>query len=249
MGRSDPKLSQEGQWFALWDLLFPGRRRPRSAYHDVGVAEELSSFREFCAANSEDILDSAAQVVMATGEWPGFARLEAEERRSIFEWMGSEGFETAYRMWRQERTATTTMAIAGMGSESSNSGAMSAQSSATPAEPPSLADSGVILGEIQPLPSVIESPFEGGDLEPGRNEILVDGEEDNPGEEGESEGGPPVVGNLQSVTPADDNQITLAPLGFGFEPWPLVEPEIYPMDAALEAFFADGDGMSSSGYT
>lgn len=81
--RSNSKLSEEDQWFLLWDAVFPDHPRPRSAYREGCVSEELSSFREFCARDSEEVLDGATQDVMATGEWPGFARLEGDERRSI----------------------------------------------------------------------------------------------------------------------------------------------------------------------
>ena len=81
--RSNSKLPEEDQWFLLWDAVFPGHPRPRSAYREGCVSEELSSFREFCARDSEEVLDGATQDVMATGEWPGFARLEGDERRSI----------------------------------------------------------------------------------------------------------------------------------------------------------------------
>lgn len=152
--RSDRKLSEEDQWFALWDLVFPGRPRPRSAYREVGFSEELGSFREFCATHSGEVLDAAALDVIATGRWPGFALLEGEERREILAWCVGEGVEISFMAWRAERTAAT--AGMGMGSGSSRGGAMSAQDDATPS---------VGLGEEQPLPFVDEYLF-GSLLEP-----------------------------------------------------------------------------------
>ncbi|KAG7284602.1 hypothetical protein NEMBOFW57_009207 [Staphylotrichum longicolle] len=161
--RSNPKATEEGQWFDLWDFLFPGRARPASAYRPVGVSEELGSFQEFCATNGEAILEDATREVMEMDKWPGFGRLDGEERRSILRWIGRVGFEAAFMRWREERveaTTATTMAVTGGGGGSSR-GAMSAQDDdPTPAGRLSRPDSGVVVNETPLLLSVMQSPLE-----------------------------------------------------------------------------------------
>ncbi|KAI1270720.1 hypothetical protein F5Y18DRAFT_369296 [Xylariaceae sp. FL1019] len=49
---SDP----EERWMNLWDLIFPGSRRPRSPYVENGQMELISSFRRYCDDKSSDII-------------------------------------------------------------------------------------------------------------------------------------------------------------------------------------------------
>lgn len=55
--RSDPKLSEEQQWFSIWDVVFPTEERPRSAYLDAGLSEEIAQFREYCNLHGPGIMD------------------------------------------------------------------------------------------------------------------------------------------------------------------------------------------------
>ncbi|KEY64089.1 hypothetical protein S7711_09484 [Stachybotrys chartarum IBT 7711] len=55
--RSDPKLSEEQQWFSIWDVVFPTMERPRSAYLDAGLSEEIAQFREYCNLHGPGIMD------------------------------------------------------------------------------------------------------------------------------------------------------------------------------------------------
>ncbi len=207
--RSNPKHSEEEQWFVIWDLVFPGRERPRSAYRDCGTAEALESFREFCAINSEDVLDRATQAVMATGEWPGFGRLDGEERRSIMRWMGRDGFEISFMQWHEERVAAGTAGEEG-GSVSSNGGeTMLAQGFTTPVGYCSPPDSGVVVAGEARGPSEAEClVLEEDVLECGRGGAVE-----------EEEAGSPPATNLQGTMLPDDGPVLVDLFGSRFDSW------------------------------
>ncbi|KAI1453871.1 hypothetical protein F4805DRAFT_442063 [Annulohypoxylon moriforme] len=45
--KSNSKLSEEKQWFSMWDIIFPGHERPESAYMDLGFSGDFRSFKEY----------------------------------------------------------------------------------------------------------------------------------------------------------------------------------------------------------
>jgi hypothetical protein len=57
--RSNPKYPVEKQWYAIWDILFPGAERPASPYIDNVLSEEISSFQEFYQTRGPAILREA----------------------------------------------------------------------------------------------------------------------------------------------------------------------------------------------
>ncbi|KAI0173161.1 hypothetical protein GGR52DRAFT_542137 [Hypoxylon sp. FL1284] len=59
--KSDPKLSEEGQWFSMWDIIFPGRDKPSSAYIVFGFSDDLCSFTEFVPSRIADAVVEALQ--------------------------------------------------------------------------------------------------------------------------------------------------------------------------------------------
>ncbi|KAL2810060.1 hypothetical protein BJX63DRAFT_434583 [Aspergillus granulosus] len=54
--RSNPKLTTEEQWYAIWDIVFPEVERPCSPYIDSALSEEFSSFKEFYFSRGPSIL-------------------------------------------------------------------------------------------------------------------------------------------------------------------------------------------------
>jgi hypothetical protein len=59
--RSDPKLTVEEQWYAVWKILFPEVETPSSPYIDGALSEEISSFQEFYQTQGPIILRLAFQ--------------------------------------------------------------------------------------------------------------------------------------------------------------------------------------------
>ncbi|KAK2009412.1 hypothetical protein LZ32DRAFT_537824 [Colletotrichum eremochloae] len=54
--RADPRLSEEEQWFVIWDTIFPDTPRPSSAYIDGALSEDVCNLREFFANSGNDIV-------------------------------------------------------------------------------------------------------------------------------------------------------------------------------------------------
>jgi hypothetical protein len=231
--KSDPKLSEEKQWFALWDTVFPGRRRPPSAYRDTDLTEELCSFHEYCATYGEDILDNATQAVVANGQWQGFGMLSGEERQGILRWVVRDGFELAFRHWISARASVARL---------SRSGEMTAQS-ATPAGF-SLPDSSIV---VEALPPASDSRLEAA-LEYRHQESVEEGIPNGSQEAvgvGENRVGPPPARETpQELMPDDDSSL----LGLGSMPEPWTLDAAWANGVEWETFLATLGGMSSSGH-
>ncbi|KAK1498124.1 hypothetical protein CCUS01_12900 [Colletotrichum cuscutae] len=54
--KANAELSEEKQWFAIWDIVFPQKPRPESAYLDSALAMQVCLFREHCARHAEPLL-------------------------------------------------------------------------------------------------------------------------------------------------------------------------------------------------
>ncbi|KAK1493284.1 hypothetical protein CTAM01_09428 [Colletotrichum tamarilloi] len=54
--KANAELSEEQQWFAIWDIVFPQKPRPESAYLDSAFAMQVCLFREHCARHAEPLL-------------------------------------------------------------------------------------------------------------------------------------------------------------------------------------------------
>jgi hypothetical protein len=57
--RSNAKYPVEEQWYAIWDIIFPGAERPASPYIDGVLSEEILSFQEFYQTRGPAILREA----------------------------------------------------------------------------------------------------------------------------------------------------------------------------------------------
>jgi hypothetical protein len=85
--RADPKLSEEQQWFKIWDVVFPGHPRPQSAYIDNELSEDICNFREFFTNEGAGIL---MNYIDPTGQ---------DRLRMVIE----RGMETIYQQWTERR--------------------------------------------------------------------------------------------------------------------------------------------------
>ncbi|KAH0443131.1 hypothetical protein CcaCcLH18_01244 [Colletotrichum camelliae] len=61
-GKSDKNLSEEGQWFAIWDIVFPGRERPMSAYLELEIVEDVYLFQDYCRNHGGAVLATQIQM-------------------------------------------------------------------------------------------------------------------------------------------------------------------------------------------
>ncbi|KAH8679347.1 hypothetical protein BGZ61DRAFT_535749 [Ilyonectria robusta] len=57
--KSDSKLTEEGQWFAIWEIIFAGSPKQASAYIDAGLSVEMRLFSEYSYTRGPAMLSEA----------------------------------------------------------------------------------------------------------------------------------------------------------------------------------------------
>ncbi|KAK1546867.1 hypothetical protein CPAR01_00834 [Colletotrichum paranaense] len=134
--KSTSSQSDERQWFAIWEILFPGKARPRSAYMDPEISEDLQAFQEHLDARAGPVLHEALE---SAGLLQG---ITTEEETILVQRVISQALFGMQREWLSSRTLI---------SQAPNSASSFAQTprsnihAGTPAA--SLADSGIALGQ------------------------------------------------------------------------------------------------------
>lgn len=105
--KSNPALSEADQWFAIWDILFPGVVKPDSAFADSSLSLDMMLFREYAQVHGEAILRSQ----FLSSEALRSSTSEAE-REPILGEIIRQGMNDLYDNWRSIKdkgTRTTTV--------------------------------------------------------------------------------------------------------------------------------------------
>lgn len=95
--KSDRRLTEEKQWFAVWDIVFPGINRPGSAYVDLELSEDMISFQEYWENRGHDIL---IREMDSSGIW----NLSQEERDVQGRHILARGLTRIYAQWSNRRS-------------------------------------------------------------------------------------------------------------------------------------------------
>lgn len=99
--KSNPALTEERQWFTIWDILFPRVKRPSSAYVDPGLSLDLRLFREHWQNSGEEVLLD----ILRSNQWTSLSEGEQETHgRRIL----AAGLERIYQDWLSSRSPITT---------------------------------------------------------------------------------------------------------------------------------------------
>ena len=85
-------------WFAVWDVVFPGAPRPASVYVDGAVSADLCEFREYCNRRG-------AMVLWSVLEEGGLWDMPARERERRGQKLLDDGLDVLYETWRAEGDA------------------------------------------------------------------------------------------------------------------------------------------------
>jgi hypothetical protein len=95
--KSNSNLSEEDQWFAIWEItfpksLFPELRRPISAYMDTGLSMDMRLFREYCSNYGPSTLTEQIE------SDPAWSRSEitAEQRRVYLDRVILQGINSLF---------------------------------------------------------------------------------------------------------------------------------------------------------
>ncbi|KAF4781407.1 hypothetical protein HER10_EVM0011387 [Colletotrichum scovillei] len=96
--KANAELSEEQQWFAIWDIVFPHKPRPESAYLDSAFAMQVCLFREHCARHAEPLLfqNLRAAGLLDEGRWAAdqeqlLRRVIAESLDSVCDTFSTNG--------------------------------------------------------------------------------------------------------------------------------------------------------------
>ncbi|KAF7555006.1 hypothetical protein G7Z17_g2485 [Cylindrodendrum hubeiense] len=96
--KSNPSLSEEDQWFAIWDIIFPENQKPNSAYIDVGLSAEMRLFSEYSYAHGPAVL---REQIMSNLDWQR-VEITEEERQQALEQVIAEGIGRLFATWRDQ---------------------------------------------------------------------------------------------------------------------------------------------------
>ncbi|KAL6409982.1 Homeobox protein HOY1 [Ilyonectria robusta] len=131
--KSDSNLTEEGQWFAIWEIIFPRCPKPLSAYLEAGLSVEMRLFREYSYAHGPALL---RQQVLSD---PGWIRqdITEEERQGALDQVIAEGIRRLFSSWGSHQQTS---------SQSSRCRRGTAQQAAQGTPMSSVADSGVGMG-------------------------------------------------------------------------------------------------------
>jgi len=99
--KSNPRFTEENQWFAIWHILFPGSERPVSAYIDSELSADLCLFREFWQNSGQDVLLG----ILRSNQW---VSMSAEEQETQGRRILTEGLDKIYEDWLSSYSPATT---------------------------------------------------------------------------------------------------------------------------------------------
>lgn len=94
--KSNSSLDEEGQWFAIWDILFAESPKPDSVYLDVGLSTEMRLFREYSVTHGTSIV---REQIMSNSGWSRRGITEAE-RQEVLDQGIAEGIRNLFHTWR-----------------------------------------------------------------------------------------------------------------------------------------------------
>ncbi|KAI3395882.1 hypothetical protein diail_667 [Diaporthe ilicicola] len=102
--KSASNTSEEAQWFAVYDVLFPGHSPPESPYIDRELLQDITLYHNFLTANGPRILSEVlTRRGAVTWNLPNEERDLAAFQQTVFE----EGLHTIFNQWVVRRTSST----------------------------------------------------------------------------------------------------------------------------------------------
>jgi hypothetical protein len=136
--KSNSSLSEEDQWFEIWEIIFPetqfpGLRRPISAYMDTGLSKEMRLFREYCSNHGPSLL---TEQIESDPAWSG-SEITNEQRRVYLDRVIAQGLNSLFEAFINSDISSN---LASSSTQSLNN------MHSTPTLASSIADSGVALG-------------------------------------------------------------------------------------------------------
>lgn len=93
--KSNSNLTEEGQWFAIWEIIFAESPKPASAYIDAGLSVEMRLFSEYSNTRGPAMLSEA---IMSN---PNCSKqgITEEARQGALEQVIAEGLRRLFETW------------------------------------------------------------------------------------------------------------------------------------------------------
>ena len=91
--RVDRRLSDEEQWYCMWDIIFPNSPRPLTPYIDSDLSEDLAEFREFTLSGT------AAEIFLDYLATHGYQFTAPSTGRQRTGQIISGGLDMVYNQW------------------------------------------------------------------------------------------------------------------------------------------------------
>ena len=177
--KAPSNLSAEKQWYAIFDVLFPGHHpRPESPYTNASLLQDTSQYQEFALQNAPTVIARALQMsgIVETGQ-PG----EERDRAALLETLVRDGLQIVFNQWAsQNGMSMTTSQLTSTTADSFNS-----QEQRTPSSGASLHQPG-LTQQQQLTPQVIHGSQEEGIREGDNHFTYIWG---GPGAQGDGYGG------------------------------------------------------------
>ncbi|KAI0386973.1 hypothetical protein F5Y04DRAFT_242709 [Hypomontagnella monticulosa] len=136
--KSKTELSEAEKWFAIWDIVFPGRPKPTSPYMDPGLSEDFCNFREFSQSRGPAIL---AEELQSRGLF-----MPQDGTESALQVAIARGFNTLFEEWLSNQDASPQPPAPSGSSPVASGRRKPHRQTKTEATTSSSADSGVELG-------------------------------------------------------------------------------------------------------
>jgi hypothetical protein len=92
--KSKRNATAEEQWFGIWEILFPGYKRPSTVYVDTELTRLMYGFREYCETQGPTII---AGLVESDPAWLSFNA----EQRQILRRSIAQGIAVLFDDWQR----------------------------------------------------------------------------------------------------------------------------------------------------
>lgn len=98
--KSDCKISEEDQWFVIWEILFLRRARPSSVYMDTGLSMELRLFREYFDIHESSVVGEQYE---SNPVWSGEST--AEQRQAFLQMVRARASNRVFEDYRHSTSS------------------------------------------------------------------------------------------------------------------------------------------------
>jgi hypothetical protein len=98
--KSKSGISEEEQWFVIWEILFPVHKRPSSVYMDTSLSLEMRQFRDYCENRGPAMISAHIESDPAC-----LSSEITENQRRLLDILIAQGLNTLFDDWRSNNSS------------------------------------------------------------------------------------------------------------------------------------------------